>query len=286
VRGPVEFDHADSYRDLDAVMTAFRAGAAQVPRHGAVVVNAFGDGALAAARDAAAPVVTVGPTDDCGFRLTPLALAPDRSTAALRWQGISLVLEVPLAGVHNLHNAAMAVAGAVTTGVALAAAAAAIARFPGVARRLQVVGEAAGVTVVDDFAHHPTAVAATIAAARQLWPERRLVVAFEPRSITAARRSFQEAYRRALAAADVVLVAAPFHRDRLAPEDTLDRAALARDLERGGVEVLLPEDDPVAALAPRLIAGDVVLGCSSGSFDGFHSHLLEVLRSDERTADS
>jgi UDP-N-acetylmuramate: L-alanyl-gamma-D-glutamyl-meso-diaminopimelate ligase len=286
VLGPVEFDHADIYRDLDAVMTAFRAGAAQVPRHGAVVVNAFGDGALAAARDAAAPVVTVGPTDDCGFRLTPLALAPDRSTAALRWQGISLVLEVPLAGVHNLHNAAMAVAGAVTTGVALAAAAAAIARFPGVARRLQVVGEAAGVTVVDDFAHHPTAVAATIAAARQLWPERRLVVAFEPRSITAARRSFQEAYRRALAAADVVLVAAPFHRDRLAPEDTLDRAALARDLERGGVEVLLPEDDPVAALAPRLIAGDVVLGCSSGSFDGFHSHLLEVLRSDERTADS
>ena len=161
-----------------------------------------------------------------------------------------------------------------------------MARFPGVARRLQVVGAAAGVTVVDDFAHHPTAVAATITAARQRWPGRRLVVAFEPRSITAARRSFQDGYLSALSAADVVLVAAPFHRDRLTPDETLDRAALARDLTRAGVVVLMPEDDPVSALAPQLAAGDVVLGCSSGSFDAFHRRLLDALQGDERTADS
>jgi len=281
--GPVEFDHADIYRDLDAVMTAFRSGAAQVPRHGAVVVNAFGEGAVAAARDAAAAVVTVGPTESCTLRLTPDASAPDRSTGTIRWQGRRHRLEVPRGGEHNLHNAAMAVAAAVTVGIEPGAALAAIARFPGVARRLQVVGEAAGVTVVDDFAHHPTAVAATVAAARQLWPGRRLVVAFEPRSITAARRDFQDAYGQALAGADVALVAAPFYRDRLDPDQTLDRDELARSLAERGVRTVMPDGDPVAALAPILADGDVVLGCSSGSFDDFHHRLLDALCGRELT---
>ena len=284
--GPVEFDHGDIYRDLDAVLTAFRAGAAMVPRHGAVVVNAFSDGAVAAARDAAAPVVTVGSDPGCTLQLTPAERTADRSTAAIRWQGQSHLLDLPMAGEHNLHNAAMAVAAAALSGVEAAAALAAIARFPGVVRRLQVVGEAAGITVVDDFAHHPTALAATIAAARQRWPGRRLVVAFEPRSITAARRSFQDAYLAALAGADLALVAEPFHRDRLEPALLLDRDALARDLRQRGVDALVGDDDPVAALAPRLAAGDVVLGCSSGSFGDFHRRLLQALRGDERTADS
>jgi len=172
----------------------------------------------------------------------------------------------------------MAVAAAAACGVEPGAAVAAIARFPGVVRRLEMVGEAASVTVVDDFAHHPTALTATITAARQRWPGRRLVVAFEPRSITAARRSFQDAYAAALAGADLALVAVPFHRDRLEPEQQLDRQALADELRRRGVEALMPEDDPAAALAPLLAAGDVVLGCSSGSFNGFHRRLLELLQ--------
>ena len=276
--GPVEFDHGDIYRDLDAVLTAFRAGAAQVPRHGAVVVNAFSEGAVAAARDAAARIVTVGPGPDCTLQLASAALDPERSTAVVRWQGHSHRLELPLAGAHNLHNAAMAMAAAATCGVEPESAVAALGRFPGVVRRMQLIGEAAGIAVVDDFAHHPTALAATIAAARQRWPGRRLVVAFEPRSITAARRSFQEAYVAALAGADLALVAAPFHRDRLEPEEQLDRPALADELRQRGVDALVGDDDPVVALAPRLAAGDVVLGCSSGSFNDFHRRLLEVLR--------
>ena len=275
--GPVEFDHGDIYRDLDAVLTAFRAGAAQVPRHGAVVVNAFSEGAVAAARDAAARIVTVGPGPDCTLQLAPAALDPERSTAVVRWEGHSHRLELPLAGAHNLHNAAMAMAAAATCGVEPESAVAALGRFPGVVRRMQLIGEAAGIAVVDDFAHHPTALAATIAAARQRWPGRRLVVAFEPRSITAARRSFQEAYVTALAGADLALVAAPYHRDRLEPEQQLDRPALADELRRRGVDAVVGDDDPVAALAPRLAAGDVVLGCSSGSFGNFHRRLLEVL---------
>ncbi len=277
--GPVEFDHADIYRDLDAVMTAFRAGAAQVPRHGAVVVNAWSEPALASARDAAAPVVAVGPSADCELRVVACEGAGERSLARLEWRGAPLSMELPMAGLHNIHNAAMALAAALLVEVEPTAALMALAAFPGVARRLEVVGEVAGVTVVDDFAHHPTALAATIAAARQRWPGRRLVVAFEPRSLTAARRAFQVDYLEALARADLVLVAPPYHRGRLTSEAVLDRGGLAHDLAERGVSSVMPEEgeDPARRLAPLLEPGDLVLGCSSGSFDGFHGRLLAAL---------
>jgi UDP-N-acetylmuramate: L-alanyl-gamma-D-glutamyl-meso-diaminopimelate ligase len=280
--GPVEFDHGDVYRDLHGVLTAFAAGAAQVPGHGAVIVNAFSDNAVAAVRDATAPVLTVGPRADCDLRLSAIAGDVDGTEADVLWRGEEGRLRVPMTGEYNLHNAAMAVAAAVSCGLDLAEAVDAMARFPGVARRQQVVGTAGGITVVDDFAHHPTALAATIAAARQRWAAHRLVVAFEPRSITAARRSFQSAYLEALTGADLVLVAAPFHRSRLAAEDTLDRDGLARELAARGVDSIMPDADadPVAELTPHLVAGDVVLGCSSGSFDGFHRRLVAALAGD------
>ena len=282
VLGPVEFDHADIYRDLDAVITAFRAGAAQVPRHGAVVASLFCPGTEAAIRDASAPVVTVGPGHDADFRVTAWAAAGETSRSDIARRGDRFLLRVPMAGEHNLHNAAMAVAAAVTAGVDLEQAVQSIARFPGVARRQQVVGEAEDIVVVDDFAHHPTALAATIAAARQRWPGRRLVVAFEPRSITAARRSFQAAYLEALSGADLVLVAAPFHRDRLDPAEVLDRQAVGDGLRAAGVAAVMPgeHENAVEALLPLLAPGDLVLGCSSGSFDGFHRQLLARISGD------
>jgi UDP-N-acetylmuramate: L-alanyl-gamma-D-glutamyl-meso-diaminopimelate ligase len=186
---------------------------------------------------------------------------------------------LPLAGYHNAQNAALALAAALTVGLAPDPALAALARFPGVARRMETRGEAAGVTVVDDFAHHPTAVGVTIAAARQRWPGRRVVVAFEPRSLTAARRDFGDAYLEALSGANLVLVTAPFHSGRLADDEILDREGLARELGARGVQTLMPapDADAVEVLLPHLQPGDVVLGCSSGSFDGFHGRLLEAL---------
>jgi UDP-N-acetylmuramate: L-alanyl-gamma-D-glutamyl-meso-diaminopimelate ligase len=144
---------------------------------------------------------------------------------------------------------------------------------------MEVVGEAAGITVVDDFAHHPTALGVTIAAARQRWPNRRLVIAFEPRSLTAARRSFQDLYLENLASADVVMMVSPFHRDRLETSDRLDRAALAVDLKARGVGSVMPgvDDDPVESLLDVLKPGDVVVGCSSGAFDAIHKKLIEAL---------
>jgi UDP-N-acetylmuramate: L-alanyl-gamma-D-glutamyl-meso-diaminopimelate ligase len=281
ILGPVEFDHADLYRDLDGVLTAFRAGASQVPRHGAVIVNASSGPALAATRDATAPVVRVGDSAQCQLRIRRIELGTEGTRAQLDWQGTPLEVTLPLAGAHNLDNAAVALAAALACGLPADGALDALAHFPGVARRLEVVGEASGVTVVDDFAHHPTALAATIAAARQRWPDRRLVVAFEPRSLTAARRAFQDAYLEALAGADLVLVADPYHRARLPPAEVLDRDSLAAALEARGVACLMPEaaSDAASQLAARLVSGDVVVACSSGSFDGFHRRLLEALGS-------
>jgi UDP-N-acetylmuramate: L-alanyl-gamma-D-glutamyl-meso-diaminopimelate ligase len=283
--GPVEFDHADLYPDLEAVLTAFRAGAAQVPRYGAVVVNAWSEGAVAAVRDATAPVIRVGPHTDCQLRFLSWNAEGERSTAEIDWQGEKMLLDLPQAGIHNLQNATMAVAAAITTGTSPAAAAAAMKSFPGVVRRMEVVGEAAGVIVVDDFAHHPTALGVTIAAARQRWPKRRLVIAFEPRSLTAARRSFQESYLESLADADVVMVAPPFHRDRLEAAEVLDRETLSIALGDRGVESMMPgnDEDPVERLLDVLKPGDVVVGCSSGAFDAMHKKLIEALQTGDES---
>jgi UDP-N-acetylmuramate: L-alanyl-gamma-D-glutamyl-meso-diaminopimelate ligase len=281
--GPVEFDHADLYPDLEAVLTAFRAGAAQVPRDGAVVVNTWSEGSIAAARDATAPLVRVGPHSDCDLRFLSWEAEAEKSTAEIAWWGEALELDIPQAGLHNLQNAAVAVAAAVSTGIAPDEAAAAMSSFPGVARRMEVVGEAAGITIVDDFAHHPTAIGVTIAAARQRWPGRRLVIAFEPRSLTAARRSFQDSYLENFAAADLVMVAPPYHRDRLEASDVLDREALSTALNARGVASVMPgeDDDHVERLLEILKPGDVVVGCSSGAFDAMHKKLIEALQTGE-----
>jgi UDP-N-acetylmuramate: L-alanyl-gamma-D-glutamyl-meso-diaminopimelate ligase len=279
VLGPVEFDHADLYPTLDAVLTAFRAGTAQVPRDGAVVVNADSDGALACVRDATAPVVRVGSGDACDLRLGATRADGAVTETAISWQGAHATLRVPMAGRFNALNAAQAVAGTLAAGLDLDPVLHAVASFPGVARRMDLLGEVRGISVVDDFAHHPTAVAVTLDAARGRWPGRRLVVAFEPRSITAARADFHASYRTALARADLALVTAPYHSGRLDPADQLDRGRLASELQSDGVATLMPDagSDPVAALVPHLRSGDVVLGCSSGDFGAFHRRLLDAL---------
>ncbi len=276
--GPVEYDHADLYPSEDAVLTAFRAGTAQVPRHGRIVVNAWSEGAVAAVRDATAPVLLVGPGPAHDLSIGRIEAGPTGMTASLRWQDRRHRLHVPLWGAHNVANAAMALAAATSAGVPMEAALEALSRFPGVRRRLEIVGEARGITVVDDFAHHPTALGVTIEAARQRWPGRRLVLAYEPRSLTAGRALFQEAYARALAGAHVVLIAPIYHRDRLG-QDALDLDGLSRTLEDHGINVLLPGtgEDPVSLLLPHLRRGDVVIGCSSGDFEGFHRRLLDAL---------
>ncbi len=278
VVGNVEFDHGDIYPDLDAILAAFRAGTALVGDGGAVVANAADEGARAVATGHPR-AVWYGLDAGAALACTRWGHADGRLTATLRWEGRAFEVTAPLVGRHNLDNVMAAATCALLAGAAPAAVVAAIATFPGVRRRLELLGEAGGVAVVDDFAHHPTAVATTLAGARHRFPGRRLVAVFEPRSLTAGGTTFAAAYETALANADLALVAPVFHRVRLGAR-ALDRGALVAALNRAGVEaVALPEDgDQAAAARGRLRSGDVVLCMSSGDFGGLPRRLLALLR--------
>ncbi|HNX49552.1 MAG TPA: Mur ligase family protein [Thermoanaerobaculaceae bacterium] len=278
VVGNVEFDHGDIYPDLDAILAAFRAGTALVGPEGAVVAN-LGDAGARAVAGAHPGVIWYGRDESANLRCTAWGHVDGRLAAALSWRGATFTVEVPLVGRHNLDNMMAASTCALLAGIGPGALDSALRSFPGVRRRLEEVGEAAGVVVVDDFAHHPTAVGLTLQGARHRFPGRRVVAVFEPRSLTAGRASFAAAYEAALGEADLALVAPVFHRHRLAAADVLDRDALVRALERQGRRaVAVPDDaDLVAAVHAELHPGDVVICMSSGDFGGLPRKLLSSL---------
>ncbi len=278
VVGNVEFDHGDIYPDLDAILAAFRAGTALVGHGGAVVANAGDEGARAVA-EGHPRAVWYGLDPAAALACTAWRHEDGRLYATMRWEGRRFEIAAPLVGRHNLDNLMAAATCALLAGMAPDAVSAAAATFPGVRRRLELLGEAAGIAVVDDFAHHPTAVAVTLAGARHRFPGRRLVAAFEPRSLTAGGTVFAAAYEGALANADVALVAPVFHRARLG-EHALDRGGLIAALRRRGIAAAeLPEGgDLAAAVRSHLLPGDVVLCMSSGDFGGLPRRLLAVLR--------
>jgi UDP-N-acetylmuramate: L-alanyl-gamma-D-glutamyl-meso-diaminopimelate ligase len=277
--GNVEFDHGDLYADLDAILAAFRAGVALVGGDGYIVANGGDQGATSVASGLRRTVwYSRDPAADLSCRAWSAGVTG--IAADLSWRSERFTVEVPLAGRHNLDNLLAACTCALLAGVSPAAISAAAPSFPGVRRRLEVLGEAGGITVVDDFAHHPTAVRLTLEGARTRFPGRRLVVVFEPRSLTAGRAAFADAYESALGEADVALIAPVFHRKRLAPEQLLDRDRLVGVLSRRGcLAAALPEDvDALPAVRAFLRPGDVVVTMSSGDFGGLPHRLLVALR--------
>ena len=279
VVGNVEFDHGDIYPDLDAILAAFRAGTALVGDDGHVLANAGDPGARSVA--AGHPrTVWYGLDASAALSCSRWDHADGQLRATLRWESDEFDLAVPLVGRHNLDNLMAATTCALLAGLRPEAIARATATFPGVRRRFEVVGTAVGVTVVDDFAHHPTAVRLTLEGARFRFPGRRLVVAFEPRSLTAGRSMFAAAYVEALSRADVALIAPVFHRARLGPDQTLDREALVAALRRNDVaaEALGERGELASAVRPHLREGDVVICMSSGDFGGLPQRLVALLR--------
>jgi UDP-N-acetylmuramate: L-alanyl-gamma-D-glutamyl-meso-diaminopimelate ligase len=281
----VEFDHADIYRDLEHVKDAFRTLIRQMPRDGTIVAALAHEGARDVVRNAPCRVVGYGVGEGGDFAYTASQLAADAlgTRFALRAPSASLSALVPLYGAHNVENAVAAVAAVAELGVPVADAAAALAHFRGVRRRLEVRGEARGVTVLDDFAHHPTAVAATLEAVRARYPGRRVVAIFEPRTNTSRRVVFQQAYAESFHAADAVVI-------RIVPDTPIYSAtgevterfsadALAADLERRGVPaVALPDVDAIVAhVAAHARRGDVAVVMSNGDFGGVWEKLLAAL---------
>ncbi|HKD19886.1 MAG TPA: Mur ligase family protein [Thermoanaerobaculia bacterium] len=280
--GNIEYDHADLYPDLPSVIEAFRAVVRLVPNDGVVVVNADDPRVAALAADSRAAVVRVSLEDPAAdFSARDVAFRTDGTDFTLLEAGLATArLSSPLSGLHNVRNALGAIALVRGLGLSTGEIARALPRFAGVRRRMDVRGEKNGVLVVDDFAHHPTAVRGTIQAARARFPGRRLWALFEPRSNTAGRKMFEDDYADAFAGADALVVAPVFHSGRIAPENRIDREALVRGFgDSVGKPAFAPDAiaDIPAILRREAKPGDVLLLMSSGAFGGLPETLLEEL---------
>jgi UDP-N-acetylmuramate: L-alanyl-gamma-D-glutamyl-meso-diaminopimelate ligase len=275
----VEFDHADIYADFDAVSLAFRRLVNLVPRRGLLLLGVDSSGAARLKEAAVSRVETFGLRNGADWQAYDVEPAGEMTQFRVKRMG-SLFgsFELPLLGEHNVRNALAAIAIAADAGVAVESVRQAIRSFAGVKRRLEVVGTAAGVTVYDDFAHHPTAVAETLAALRASNPGARIWAVFEPRSASSCRRVFQADFARAFAAADHVLIA-PVFRSTLSDRERLSVEELVNDLIRRGqsARAAVSVDDIVASIVRDHRPGDLVVAMSNGGFGGIHHKLLQAL---------
>jgi UDP-N-acetylmuramate: L-alanyl-gamma-D-glutamyl-meso-diaminopimelate ligase len=278
----VEFDHADIYRDDIAYRFAFERFVNLVPRTGTLVIGWEGSTERELAGRSWAPVESFG-LEDGGARWQAhdIVYAPTGTSFTLLHDGRDVGgFTTPLSGAFNVRNCLAAVAAARAAGASWDGIREGLATFRSVRRRMEVRGAAAGVTVIDDFAHHPTAVRETIAAARQRFAGSRVVAIFEPRSYTAQRREFQDAFRAALATADRVFLAGLARPERYDSASGMSPGDVVEELRFEGVEAdYLPEVDAIVErAAAEARPGDVLLVMSNGGFGGIHEKLLERLR--------
>ncbi len=271
----IEFDHADIFPDLDAIKLSFRRLLNIVPRNGMVLLNGDDPNCVEVARQCQAPMVEIGFSANCAQRIRDVAHSPKGSCFTLGEDEF----EVPLMGEFNVRNAAMAVSAAKFYGVPNEKIREALAKFEGIARRQQVRGKAGGVTVIDDFAHHPTAIAQTLKALRLRYPGHRLWAIFEPRSNTTRRAIFQNELRDALGLADGVFISEVARLEQIAREERLDPAAVIERIAAAGRPAFYEKnaDAIVDRIIPQLKKNDVIAVFSNGGFDRIHEKLLERL---------
>ena len=275
----LEFDHADIYADLEAIRVAFRRFVNLVPRRGLLLLGADNGEALALKECAKSKVETFGLSTGATWQAHDLKVAQTSTTFGVRREGKPIgIFEVPLLGSYNVRNALAAIAVGAAVGLNTDTMADGLRRFKGVRRRMQLRGTAAGVTVYDDFAHHPTAIEETLAGVRSAHPARRIWAIFEPRSATSCRRIFQEDFARALGQADRVVLAAVF-RSTLPDDQRLDAQQIVRDLHAKGTEAryIPATDDIVRTVSREAREGDLLVVMSNGGFDNIHQKLLDAL---------
>jgi UDP-N-acetylmuramate: L-alanyl-gamma-D-glutamyl-meso-diaminopimelate ligase len=275
----IEFDHADIYPDLAAIRLAFRRFVNLIPRRGLLLLCADDAEARALKEVARSPVQTFGLADGADWQAHDLALHAGSTAFSVRRAGTPVgTFEVPLLGAYNVRNALAAIAVGAAVGLEVDTMAAALRAFKGVRRRMELRGTAAGVAVYDDFAHHPTAIAETLAGVRSAYPDRRVWAIFEPRSATACRRVFQSDFVRAFSAADHVVLPAVF-RSTLPEEQRLSVEQLVADLKDAGQDArYIPRvDDIVSEVAKDAEPGDLVVVMSNGGFENIHRKLLDAL---------
>jgi UDP-N-acetylmuramate: L-alanyl-gamma-D-glutamyl-meso-diaminopimelate ligase len=276
----VEFDHADIYPNLDAVKTAFKRLVNLVPRRGRVVAFDGSENVSECVAKAFCTVERYGFGLESHWRIVEM----QHEGAVSRWTllrggEVFAELRLPMAGEHNALNATAAAALAAGQGVAAAAIVEALATFRSVKRRLEVRAEVNGVTIIDDFAHHPTAIRETLRALRTAYAGRRLWAVLEPRSNTLRRNVFEDALVDSLALADRSVLAGVFKSEAIPEGERLHPENVVAALRARGVESALYADADaiVAAIAPELRPGDVVAILSNGGFGGIYEKLPKAL---------
>jgi UDP-N-acetylmuramate: L-alanyl-gamma-D-glutamyl-meso-diaminopimelate ligase len=277
----VEFDHADIYKDLDAVETAFKRLVNLVPRRGKIIAFDSGESLEKCIARALSPVERYGASEKANWRVTNLRLEPSRTTWSVLKDGEPWAdFEFPLGGEYNVWNATAAAALAFSYGISKEEISAALKTFKSVKRRLEVRAEVNGVTIIDDFAHHPTAIAGTLTALRSRYPGARLWAILEPRSNTMRRNVLQNDLANSLALADEVIIANVFKSESIPEAERLDLALVATQIEKHGHRArIVPEVDGIVQLvAPEMRFGDVVAILSNGGFGGIYEKLPQRLR--------
>jgi UDP-N-acetylmuramate: L-alanyl-gamma-D-glutamyl-meso-diaminopimelate ligase len=276
----IEFDHADIYPDLGVIIQAFETFLSTIAPGGRLF--AWGDAPLVreVCGQSRAPVAFYGLGGEVAWQAAAIRPAPGGMHFTVlregaRWGDFLL----PMVGEHNVLNALAALAVLAEVGAEVRPLQKALPGFKGIKKRQEVAGEFQGVLVVEDFAHHPTAVAVTLAAVRRAYPERRLVAAFEPRTNTSRRKIFQEPYAQAFNDADLVLVREPPDLWKVEPEEQFSSRELVADLSAAGKQALyFPDTDVLlAGLLHTLRPGDVVLVMSNGDFNHLVPRLCEAL---------
>ena len=284
----VEFDHADIYKDLDAVETAFKRLVNLIPRRGKIVAfdGDAGDATESASLErclakAFCPVERYGAGAKAIWKITNLRLDPERTTWTVIHKGEHFAdFEFALAGEYNVWNATAAAALAFSCGITKPAIAEALKTFKSVKRRLEVKAQVHGITIIDDFAHHPTAIAGTLKALRARYAGARVWAILEPRSNTLRRRVLQSDLARSLAQADEVIVANVFRSEAIPENERLELPALAAEIKQQGrpARLLADADAIVQTIASELRSGDVVAILSNGGFGGIYEKLPARLR--------
>ncbi len=282
-----EFDHADIYADMDAVRRAFDMFVAAIPAGGLLLAWGDSEEVLARAAGAQCPVLTYGQGERCDWQLMGASPAEEGGArlSVRAPDGRELEVFSPLAGRHNALNTTATLAALCAAGLTADQAARVQAGFQGVRRRQEVRGVAGGVVVVDDFAHHPTAVRETVAAVREFglpgWRpgQGRLAAVFEPRTNTSKRALFQEDYAEAFDDADLVFLREPPGVEGLGAGERFSSERLANDLAGRGLKARAFADTPalLAGLLAELKPSDLCLVMSNGGFDNLHQRLLEGL---------
>ena len=271
----IEFDHADIYHNLDEIILSFSRLVRIVPRNGVILLNGDDANCLRAAENPPAPVCRVGFGESCDLRIRDVRYLPGHSVFMLGANEFTVRMD----GEFNVRNAAMAAAAALHTGIDAATIQRALDSFGGISRRQELRGEKNGVKVVDDFAHHPTAIRLAIASMRQRYPGSRVWAIFEPRSNTTRRNIFQNELADALAGADRVVLAEVEDPGKVPVGERLDPQALIAAVRQRGPDAWLESgaDAIVARTIPQTASGDVLLVLSNGGFGGIHRKLIEAL---------